>query len=173
MLFALLGGNMKLSALLFLVFALALSGCITQNGKPTQSTQLLQPTGSGTLVIKPITFKKDLYIRESVKNECELIGKLTQFIEQNAAGQYAQIITDGSKPSADAEVLTIEIDEVMGAAGGAWSGAKAVMIKGEVSQHGKVLGDFRARRYSGGGVFAAYKGTCSILGPRGNTVLSL
>ncbi|WP_152555653.1 hypothetical protein [Methylomarinum vadi] len=155
---------MKFTALPLLVLLLALSGCVSNGGKPAQTTQALQPTGTGTLVIKPIAFKKDLYIREAVRNECNLDGKLAQFIEDYTADQFATIITDGSKAPADAQVLTIEIDEVMGAAGGAWSGAKAIMITGEVSQNGKVLGDFRARRYSGGGMFAAYKGTCSILG---------
>jgi hypothetical protein len=38
------------------------------------------------------------------------------------------------------------------------------MIKGSLSQRGKMLGDFKARRYSGGGMFGGYKGTCAILG---------
>jgi hypothetical protein len=39
-----------------------------------------------------------------------------------------------------------------------------VLIKGSLAEKGKVLGDFNARRYSGGGMFGEYKGTCSILG---------
>ncbi len=155
---------MRFNALTLLVLLPVLSGCVSNGGKPVQATQPLAHTGSGTLVIKPIAYKKDMYVREAVKDECDLDGKLAQFIEQYAADQYADIISDGSSAPAGAQVLTIEIEEVMGAAGGAWSGAKAVMIKGEVSESGKVLGDFRARRYSGGGMFAAYKGTCAILG---------
>jgi hypothetical protein len=63
-----------------------------------------------------------------------------------------------------AQIPTMEIEEVQGVAGGAWSGAKSVVGKGSLSQKGKLLGDFRARRYSDGGMFGGYKGTCAILG---------
>jgi hypothetical protein len=33
-----------------------------------------------------------------------------------------------------------------------------------LTKNGKKLGDFKARRYSGGGMFGGYKGTCAILG---------
>jgi hypothetical protein len=38
------------------------------------------------------------------------------------------------------------------------------LVKGSLNQKGKMLGDFKARRYSGGGMFCGYKGTCAILG---------
>ena len=145
---------------LFVLLA-GLSGCATNANKPVQA---VQHTGTGTLIIKPIGFNKDAYIRDAVKQECDLGGKLVQFVEQNAAGQYANIVTDSNTDSADAQTLTMEIGEVQGAAGGAWSGAKSVVIKGSLSQKGKILGDFKARRYSGGGMFGGYKGSCSILG---------
>jgi len=152
---------MKFSYMVLFVFLAGLSGCATNGNKPLQT---VQHTGTGTLIIKPIAFKKDAYIRDAVKQECDLDGKLVQFIEQYAAGQYANIVTDSDKHSDDAQVLTIEIEDVQGAAGGAWSGAKSVVIKGSLSQKGKTLGDFKARRYSGGGMFGGYKGTCAILG---------
>jgi hypothetical protein len=152
---------MKFRYMTLFVLLAGLSGCATHNNKPQQTAQ---PTGTGTLIIKPISFKKDAYIRDAVKQECSLDEKLTQFIKDNAAGQYANIITDANSGPADAQVLTLEIEEVQGAAGGAWSGAKSVIIKGSLSQKGKMLGDFKARRYSTGGMFAGYKGTCAILG---------
>ena len=152
---------MKFSYMTLFVLLAGLSGCASNSNKPDQA---IQHTGTGTLIINPIAFKEDAYIRDAVKQECDLDGKLAQFIEQYAAGQYANIVTDSNTGSADAQVLTMEIEEVQGAAGGAWSGAKSVVIKGTLSQKGKVLGDFKARRYSGGGMFGGYKGTCAILG---------
>ncbi len=152
---------MKFIYMSLFVLLAALSGCSTNGNKPSQA---LQHTGTGTLIIKPIGFNKEAHIRDAVKQECNLDGKLTQFIEQFAAGQYANIVTDSNTGSADAQILTMEIEEVQGAAGGAWSGAKSVVVKGSLSQKGKMLGDFKARRYSGGGVFGGYKGTCAILG---------
>lgn len=137
------------------------SGCATNSNKPLQ---VEQHTGTGTLIIKPIAFRNDAYIRDAVKQECNLDGKLAEFIKENAAGQYANIVTDSDTGPAHAQILTVEIEEVQGDAGGAWSGAKVVMIKGSLSQKGKILGDFKARRYSGGGMFGGYKGTCAILG---------
>jgi hypothetical protein len=157
----LLGEIMKFGYVVLFVFLTGLSGCATNGNKPLQA---VQHTGTGTLIIKPIAFKKDAYIRDAVKQECNLDGKLVQFIEQYAAGQYANIVTDSNTAPADAQVLTIEFEDVQGAAGGAWSGAKSVVIKGSLSQKGKMLGDFKARRYSGGGMFGGYKGTCAILG---------
>lgn len=90
------------------------------------------------MIIKPNVYKKIAYIRDAVKQECDLVGKLTQVIKGNADGQYADIITDSNTEPGDAQVLMVEIKEV--------------------------LGDFKARRYSDGGMFDGYKGTCAILG---------
>lgn len=153
---------MKLTYLTVWVVLLGLSGCASHGNK--SSSQPIQTSGTGTLVIKPIAYKDDSYIRDAVKDECALDGKLSQFIKENAARQYASILTDTETGPADAQVLTVTIDEVQGAAGGAWSGPKIVTITGTLSENGRTLGDFKARRYSGGGMFGAYKGTCAILG---------
>ncbi len=156
--------------LLFVMFAL--NGCASKGqnaagqapAQNTAKTATATGTGTGTLVIKPIKFAKEAYIREAVKKECDLLGKLTQFTQSYAQDQYAQIMTDGKSIPRSAQLLTMEIEQVQGGGGGAWSGAKVVLINGTLTQNGKLLGSFKARRYSGGGMFAAYKGTCSILG---------
>ena len=147
---------MKFGYMTLFVLLTGLSGCATNGTKPLQA---VHHAVIGTLIIKPISFSKDAYIRDAVKQECDLDGKLTQFIKENAAGQYANIVTDSNTGQSDAQVLTVEIEEVQGAAGGAWSGAKSVVIKGSLSQKDKMLGDFKARRYSGGGMFGGYKGS--------------
>ena len=162
---------MKFYVVLGVFFMSLLAGCQTPGTKKTETKPEAvaavaekQFTGTGTLVIEPIRFKKDIYVREAVKQQCNLDGKLSQFIQQYAAGQYANIITDGSRAPRNADVLKVEIDEVQGGGGGAWSGAKAVRISGVLKKRGRVVGDFKARRYSGGGFFGAYKGTCAIMG---------
>ena len=37
-------------------------------------------------------------------------------------------------------------------------------MKGELYDRGKQIGSFRAKRFSGGGAFGAFKGTCAIIG---------
>ena len=37
-------------------------------------------------------------------------------------------------------------------------------VKGTLREDGKPIGNFTAERFSGGGVFGGYKGTCAIVG---------
>lgn len=131
-----------------------------------QSSKIVEHTGTEILVIDKIDFAKDLPVRQAVRDECRLPEKLTSFIDQYAANQYSQILsnTDISTVPVGTQILKITITNVVGAKGGAWSGGKTVAIEGKLLKDGKILGDFKARRISGGGMFAAYKGTCSILG---------
>lgn len=153
---------MLIKHLSVLLLSVGLFACASGGPKPSETTAA--PTGSGTLVIHPVNFGKDAYVSDAVLNECELPGKLTQFIREFAAGQYATIVSDAGNGPAGAQVLDIDIVNLVGTGGGAWSGPKMVEIKGALTQNGQALGDFRGRRTSGGGFFAEYKGTCSILG---------
>ncbi len=155
---------MKIKYLLLIVLLLSLTACGPKNVKSTEASAALKYTGTGTLIIRPVIFSKDIAIREAVRNECDLINKLTHFIEQNAVSQYANILTDSNSRNRKAQILTVEINQVQGGGGGAWSGAKVVFVKGKLTKNGHTLGDFKARMYSGGGMFGAYKGTCAILG---------
>ena len=46
----------------------------------------------------------------------------------------------------------------------AWTGAKSLTISGRLKEKGRTVARFTAGRYTGGGAFGAYKGTCSLLG---------
>jgi len=155
---------MKFKLLFLTVLLVGLNGCGPKENVKTAEVEPIKHTGTGTLVIKPVVFSKGISIREAVKTECELTGKLTQFIESNAASQYASILTNSTSRQRNAQVLTVEIEQVQGGGGGAWSGAKIVHVKGKLTKNGRVLGNFKARRYSGGGMFSAYKGSCAIFG---------
>jgi hypothetical protein len=169
---------MKIVTLISFFVTLTIVGCANQGtknaGTPTEplaksssdSMAKIAGSGTGVLHIKEVTFGADAAIPNAVKNECDLLNKLSAEIKTNAAHQYATIL-DGSASApadADADVLDIEIINLIGTGGGAWSGAKSVMINGSLSKHGKVVSNFKAQRYSGGGVFGGYKGTCAILG---------
>jgi hypothetical protein len=88
---------MKFNNMAFFILLAGLSGCVTNGNKPLQ---VVEHNGTGTLIIKPISFNKDAYVRDAVKQECDLDGKLVQFIDQYAAGQYANIVTDSNTDSA-------------------------------------------------------------------------
>jgi len=153
----------KLLAVFFIV--LPLSGCFSGNTtKNSETPQAIQSTATGTLVIRPIIFDKDTFVRDAVRNECRLPEKTAEFTQQYANNQYENILINNTTSPANAQILSMSIDNLSGSQGGAWSGGKMLSIKGVLKQNGKVLGNFKARRVSGGGFMGAYKGTCAILG---------
>ena len=101
--------------------------------------------------------------RAAVKDECNLGSKLAHFVQQYAGGVFEHIQTADSAP-AKGKYLKIEITNVHAPGGGAFSGAKSVMIRGSLLVDGKKSASFEGMRLSGGGAFAAFKGTCDILG---------
>lgn len=142
-----------------------LTACASSNGSaPKDTTPAASGSGPALVVQDAIPFSEDAEVREAVRSECQLPEKLSRFIKEYASDYSSQILSDPAKAPKGAQVLTVEIYNVMGGGGGAWSGGKSVSIKGTLEQDGKTIGSFKGRRYSGGGVFAGYKGTCSIMG---------
>jgi len=95
---------------------------------------------------------------------CNLQTMLPDFIEAAAGrGDTVQITTEPLDTIAG-KVLHIEFSNILGTGGGAWSGPKSVTVRGELMENGEVIGSFTAARYSTGGAFGGFKGTCSILG---------
>ena len=146
---------------------LLLTGCASDSSKGTSSATgqaVTKSSGTGTLVIKDIVFGEDAGIPAAVKNECNLLQDLSGHIKTAAAGQYASVLEGVAAAPANADVLTIEIINLVGPGGGAWSGGKSVMIKGTLTKQGQNAGSFKALRVSGGGMWGGYMGTCAILG---------
>jgi hypothetical protein len=166
---------MKIATLVSFLVVFSLAGCANQGAKnagtpaepiaesSSDMTTKIAGSGTGLLVIKEVTFGSDASVPEAVKNECALLSGLSAAIKANAAHHYATVL-EGSTAPANADVLSIEIINLMGPGGGAWSGGKSVMIKGTLSKQGKAVSSFKALRVSGGGVFGGYMGTCAILG---------
>ncbi|MFT0172566.1 hypothetical protein ACLKMY_26785 [Paraburkholderia mimosarum] len=63
----------------------------------------------------------------------------------------------------DAKVLRLQITHVLGVGGGAWSGPKAATVSADLIEGGKVTRHTKINRWSVGGVWGAFKGSCSIL----------
>ncbi len=149
---------MKLFKLLLIT--LLLSACVSNSPKQNVAAENTATSVAGKdLVIKTIVFSNPDEIRSAIKNECMLVEKLTSFIEDNVKGAYNIV-----ESSADADVLEVQISAVHGNSGGAWSGSKMVQIKGELKRKDGTATVFKAKRFSSGGAFAQFKGTCSILG---------
>jgi hypothetical protein len=115
-------------------------------------------------VVSPVPFAEDSGATGKVKAECTLETRLPQFIAEAAKRGVKVVIGPAPEEGADGKYLYLEFTHVMGAGGGAWSGPKSVTAKGELIENGEVIGSFISSRYSTGGAFGGYKGTCSILG---------
>lgn len=142
---------------------LLLMGC-PKHDSAASHVDLSNPSKTVTLVT-PIQFAKDSGVRPAIQAECRLPEKLERFIKK-ASAQQNILVKTGSGPAEQiqGQVLSIEITRAFGPGGGAYSGAKSVTIGGKLTEGNKVLGTLTARRISGGGAFASFKGTCDILG---------
>jgi len=131
----------------------------------TASTVFITTTASAKQVLvidKDIPYAATSNANDKVRAECQLGLKLSKFIR--AYSKKSKFDVKNESSSSSDYILTVEIGDVFAAAGGAFSGPKSVRVIGSLSQNGSELGNFEGRRYSTGGAFAAFKGTCSILG---------
>lgn len=120
--------------------------------------------GDSVTMQRMIPFADDAIVPIAVKNQCHLPEKTATFVQQWAQKGMDVKMENTVSSKMRGKVLVMKITAVSGAGGGAWSGAKSITTKGTLYDNGKAIGSFTAARYSGGGFFGAYKGTCSILG---------
>jgi hypothetical protein len=122
------------------------------------------PAGAAdtTKILRSIPFAANAPVPPAVRDQCALQTKVPEFIQQ-AAGSSVELV-DGALDKKKSRVLELEISEVHAPGGGAFSGPKWMSVKGELYDKGKQIGSFRAKRYSTGGAFGGFKGTCSIIG---------
>lgn len=104
-------------------------------------------------------------IATNIKTECDLPGKLSAYIAEYAEERRISTrFADAVSPNDAGRVLVVEIDEAV-SRGNAFIGhQKFTRARGALYQDGQELGTFVAQRYSMGGAFAGYKGSCSVLG---------
>lgn len=122
--------------------------------------------GGGALTVqKKAAFDKSMNVSDAIRAECELERKIPEFVEEFAKKDFDSVVmSDQVSASTKGNALSMKITDVSRIGGGAWSGPKFVTVEGTLWQNGKVAGTFRATRYSSGGAFGGYKGTCAILG---------
>jgi hypothetical protein len=90
---------------------------------------------------------------DKVQQSCQIQSLVPQGIQQ--AGTDVQLV---DKPSKGARYLELTISEVHAPGGGPFSGPKWMTVTGKLSDRGKVIGSFRAKRVTTG-----FKSTCGSL----------
>lgn len=121
---------------------------------------LASPAAAGTQVARKISYGRDSGATEAVKGQCHLESRVPEFVKQFAA----DVELVDSLNTKRGRALDLSITEVHAPGGGAFSGPKWMTVYGKLYDRGKLVGSFRAKRFSTGGVFNTFKGTCSILG---------
>ncbi|MFC5742458.1 hypothetical protein [Dyella tabacisoli] len=116
------------------------------------------------LIQRPVPFNEDADIPGAVKRECKLEEKLPDSIAKY--GRDTGIKTEFAAEVASdhaGRVLVMEITSAV-ADGNSFTGHhKAMSVKGKLYQDGQLVGNFKGRRTSMGGVFGEFKGNCGVL----------
>lgn len=111
-------------------------------------------------------YTEDADIQRKVREECsELNTQLPLFTQEFARENGLQVdLVDTLDTSAEGRVLQLEIVDAV-STGNAFIGhQKYSRVRGALFENGEQIADFRGRRDSMGGMFAGYKGSCSVLG---------
>ena len=93
---------------------------------------------------------------DCLKAECGLETKLPASIQESADVELVSKVNTNA-----ASALELTITEVHAPGGGAFSGPKWMEVQGKLYKSGKLVGTFRAKRFSTG---VGFKGTCAIIG---------
>lgn len=113
----------------------------------------------------PVTYTADASVVQPVRQQCEIEDKLTRHVgaalaklNRSGSGTVASAAEAG-----DASVLNVQISHILGVGGGGWSGPKAVTIHATLTEKDGTQRKTRINRWSMGGFWGPFKGTCSII----------
>ena len=164
--------------------AVLLSGCMTQSSKPEQESSATTPSSnqaaaeksapasttqkvsSSSIRVKQSTpYAQNGMNDTAVMRECEIDRQLPEFIRDYAGNHGIEIaLSPNVEQAAPGKNLVISF-EVTRSGGNAFIGHyKYTQIKAVLYENGKQLADLTAARRSGGGAFAGFKGSCSVMG---------
>jgi hypothetical protein len=120
-------------------------------------------TQKNEIQVAPITFQNEALVEKAIVTDCDL--PTIQFNELNKFSSKFGIAL--SLPTQEANtsgrVLQIQIANAI-ASGNAFIGHhKQLTLVGKLLENGTEVASFSAMRSSGGGAFAGFKGSCSVL----------
>lgn len=110
----------------------------------------------------PVPYAEDNDISDAIKTECTIGQQLADFVKQYSA-EPVELVA-GPADTASGKVLQLEIVDAV-SMGNAWMGhQKFTKVRGTLFEDGAEVASFKGRRNSMGGMFAGFKGSCSVLG---------
>ncbi|MCC7463792.1 MAG: hypothetical protein IT480_15190 [Gammaproteobacteria bacterium] len=97
--------------------------------------------------------------RATIEAQCQLQTRIPEAIAAQATRRGLKVRLTTPDEAAAGRVLTIVIEGVLGAAGGAWTGTKSLVLRGELRDDGTLIGSFVAREQQ----TALTQNTCEAL----------
>lgn len=150
-----------------LIAALILGACGAN--KPIESSATssdsIAPAVKAVTIAKIIPYKKGAPIAVNIRQECNLNSQLSEFIQ--SYGQERSIgVARTARINTKEKGNTLHVEIVNAVSqGNAFLGhRKFTQVEGTLYEKGKKIAAFTAARFSGGGFFGGYKGSCSVLG---------
>jgi len=154
------------SILMALVVSVVMIGC--GGSEPTPSSEAAGAVAGMKNVYVSSKATYNGSIAQNIKTECTIDSQVIHWLQAYAKKQNINIIIDG-KPSAKDSVLKISITDAISQRVGMGHN-KYVVISGKLYEGKKLKASFKAARRSGGGYFAAYRNSCSVLGSCAKTL---
>ena len=121
--------------------------------------------GQTVSIPRSVPFAAESDVAGNIKRECAIDVKLSDFIAEYAAERRIPVsVVDKTDASMPGRVLVLEIVDAE-SSGNAFIGHhKSTKVRGSYFEDSKLVGSFKVRRDSMGGMFAGFKGSCSVLG---------
>ncbi len=116
-------------------------------------------------VAHAVPYSADATIANNIRQECNLEEQFSEFIEHYGADQGIRFQrSQDLDPASGGQVLMVELTDAV-SGGNAWIGHRKVTeAAGTLYADGEEQASFTSRRFSGGGAFGGFKGSCSVLG---------
>ncbi|MBP0599513.1 hypothetical protein J8I26_15455 [Herbaspirillum sp. LeCh32-8] len=112
----------------------------------------------------PAQYADNAPVMDRIRDECAVEEMVGNYVFRHVSRKYPDAL-QASDPAElnKGRVLKLTILSVQGVGGGGWSGAKAILVHGDLMQDGQVVRTAVQRDHSRGGMLGGMRGTCSIL----------
>lgn len=154
-------------AITLLLAALILGACGAN--RPIQSNNgITMPAADAVKTVtiaSIIPYKKGAPIATNIRQECTINSQLSEFIQSYGKENHIGVArTPKINTKEKGNVLFVEIVNAVSQGNAFLGHRKFTQVKGTLYTSGEKMAGFTAARFSGGGFFGAYKGSCSVLG---------
>lgn len=157
----------KLKITLILLLLSSLTACGGKNAvQPSSSAEVpVQEKIQNITVSKMIKVKQSHLISKAALAECKLTTQFPQLLKQNATDDNINVnLVNQLNKEAKGYQLEAEFTQIVNAGNPFIGHRKYSEIHLTLYKDGQKLSEADLGRYSGGGMFGGFKGSCSVLG---------